>query len=48
MKKPLYGGIATARHMTTTQTLLWAAGSMLGAFMMLLQHDCAVEGSEGN
>jgi hypothetical protein len=29
-------------------TLPWAAGSMLGAFMMLLQHDCAAEGSEGN
>jgi hypothetical protein len=48
MKKPPQGGIATARHMTITQTVLWAAGSMLGVFMTLPQHDCAAEGSEGN
>jgi hypothetical protein len=48
MKKPPQGGIATARHMTIIQTVLLAAGSMLGAVMMLPQHDCAAQGSEGN
>jgi len=47
-KMPLKSGISTARHMMTTQTLLWAASSMLGAFMILPQHECAAEDSEGN
>jgi hypothetical protein len=34
--------------MTMTQTVFWATGSMLAAFMMLMQHDCAAEGGEGN
>ena len=48
MKKPPQGGLATVFHMTTTQTLRWAADSILGGFMMLLQHGCDAEDSGEN